>query len=208
MKNAVHHKVKIYKSLELALKDLEPFVRDGHHLLKGRPFEKFGEQRSREMIANWLLCVVLNFEHKTTAYRFSSDPSGGDGLICDTNQNVGFPTEHVMVYQHGNQPTRTSEDGIAAAVDSKQSKGATYASGKLLIVFNETGGGTVWLPNAAARRLPKNDFHAVWVVGLNLVVDECYVYYVTQLDLSNGDSPSWQVKIANDFGSWEVRRIQ
>ena len=27
----------------------------------GKPFKRFGDMRPRELLANWLLCVVLNF---------------------------------------------------------------------------------------------------------------------------------------------------
>jgi hypothetical protein len=47
-----------FKSLAMALKELEPFIRNGEHLQTGKPFEKFGGMRSREILANWLLCVA------------------------------------------------------------------------------------------------------------------------------------------------------
>ena len=42
-----------FKSLEVALRELEPFVRNGQHLLTGRRFRKFGGMLSREAWANW-----------------------------------------------------------------------------------------------------------------------------------------------------------
>lgn len=49
-----------FTSLEAALKQLEPFVRDKQHLLTGRPFRKFGGMLPREACANWLLCAAVN----------------------------------------------------------------------------------------------------------------------------------------------------
>jgi len=40
--------------------ELEPLIRNGEHLLTGKPFEQFGGMRSREMRANCLLCVAIN----------------------------------------------------------------------------------------------------------------------------------------------------
>jgi hypothetical protein len=69
-----------FKSLAVALKELEPFVRNGQHLQTGKPFKKMGGMRSREILANWLLCVAIN-STETRELEFSSDPVCGDGLI-------------------------------------------------------------------------------------------------------------------------------
>jgi hypothetical protein len=73
---------KKFKSLDTALKELEPFIRNGEHLQTAKPFRNFGGMRSREVLANWLVCVAVNHtgEHKLT---FASDPTGGDGIIVD-----------------------------------------------------------------------------------------------------------------------------
>ena len=39
-----------FKSLTVALKELEPFVRNGVHLQSGRPFENFGQMRSPDVL--------------------------------------------------------------------------------------------------------------------------------------------------------------
>lgn len=62
-----------FKSLLVALKEIEPMVRDPRHLQTGKPLEKFGDMRPREMLANWLLCATF----KATQSRkltFYSDP--------------------------------------------------------------------------------------------------------------------------------------
>jgi hypothetical protein len=70
------YSVTQFKSLAVALKELEPFVRNGKHLQTGKPFEKFGGKRSREILANWLVCAATNAatEGKLT---FCSDPRDG-----------------------------------------------------------------------------------------------------------------------------------
>jgi hypothetical protein len=90
------HQVTQFKSLALALKELEPFVRNGEHLQTGKPFDKFGGMRSREILANWLVCVATNAatEGELT---FCSDPIGGDGIISDVKTGETWPTEHVIV---------------------------------------------------------------------------------------------------------------
>lgn len=70
------HQVKHFKSMEIGLKELEPFVRDGMHLQSGKPFEQMGGMRSREAIANWLLCAVVNHTGQREL-SFTSDPTGG-----------------------------------------------------------------------------------------------------------------------------------
>jgi hypothetical protein len=197
-----------FKSLAVALKEIEPFVRDGKHLHNGKPFEKFGGMRSREMLANWLLCVAINASNDTNL-TFSSDPIGGDGIICDTTTDQIWPTEHVMV-----PPLPASQPGdahvlILNAIEQKRNKGgAAYAAGKTLIVFLEAGAGE-WFPNRVARQLPHPlHFTAVWVVGLQCVKDGEYTYGVTHLDLGDGDAPTLLVHIKRDFDGWEVTRIQ
>ena len=74
--------VRRFKSLAIALKEIEPFVRNGDHLQTGKPFKNFGDMRSRELLANWLLCAAIN-SVSGASLTFSSDPIGGDGIIID-----------------------------------------------------------------------------------------------------------------------------
>src|SRR5271168_4120969 len=60
-----------FKSLKEALKQLEPSIRDGEHLQTGKPFARFGGLRSREILANWLLCVALNFTNQEDRLTFA-----------------------------------------------------------------------------------------------------------------------------------------
>ena len=93
---AMKYPMTRFKSLKMALKELEPFIRNGRHLATGRPFKQFGGMLSREVLANWLLCVVINFTtQETEQVTFSSDPIGGDGIIHHDASGFAVPTEHV-----------------------------------------------------------------------------------------------------------------
>jgi hypothetical protein len=158
-----------FKSLKVALKELKPFILNGQHLLTGKPFKRLGSMRSREALANWLVCVVINVQGGANL-TFTSDPVGGDGIISDTNTGETWCTEHVMVPRLRPGQTAAAEALILDAVEQKRRKGgAAYAAGKTLIVFLDAGAGA-WQPNRVARRLPAPlHFAAVWVVGLQRV---------------------------------------
>jgi hypothetical protein len=193
-----------FKSLEVALKELERFVRNGEHLLTGRGFQRLGDMRSREAWANWLLCAALS---KTSGHSlaFTSDPMGGDGLIIDSvTRDAVAQIEHVMVPSpHGSVETEP-KTLILRAVDKKRDKGAAYADGKTLCVFLNTDvGNRTWCPNEVARALPDPlYFKDVWVVGFANAEGGEYAYDVVLLDLSDGDAPIIRLRIAKDFTSW------
>lgn len=196
-----------FKSPQLALKELAPFIRDGEHLQTGRPFASFGGLRSREMLANWLLCEAVNSTTSPGRLTFAGthDPTGGDGVIFDTVTGSGIPTEHVLVPRQEGGPDVDIEQAILTKIEQKHLKGGTaYGSGKTLVVFREAAG-KPWLPKRVAEQLPQDlAFEAVWVVGLQLVDDGSYVYDVTRLDLSLGAPPVWSIRIAPDFTAWQV----
>lgn len=199
--------VKQFKSMEIALKELEPFIRDGQHLQSGRPFELMGGMRSREALANWLLCATVNATggRKVT---FSSDPIGGDGILIDQETGEVFPTEHVMVpKQKGGE--NAAQKLVLDAIEHKRTKGgAAYASGKTLVVFLDAGAGE-WFPNRVAKALPDPlHFAAVWVVGFQRIENGSYVYGVTSLENAGGNAPMYLVRISAGFDKWEVEPLQ
>jgi hypothetical protein len=213
-KGVTHNSVRRFKSLAIGLKELEPFIRNGEHLQTGRPFTKLEGMRSREALANWLICAAADFAHSSERMSFTSDPTGGDGIIYDSKTKRTWRTEHVMVRRPISEKEKENptpiETQILQAVTKKQKKGGIqYASGKQLVVFVDSGGGN-WHPNKVARELPQPLlFDAVWVVGLHgEVVAGKYVYGVTQLDLANGNAPIWLVRIARTFRRWAVSKIQ
>jgi hypothetical protein len=208
MSIAMKYPVARFKSLAVALKELEPFIRNGKHLQTGKPFKKFGGMLSREVLANWLLCVAIN-STDNRELTFSSDPVGGDGIVFDSATGETWPTEHVMVPRLRPGETGDGEALILKAIEHKRSKGgAAYAAGKTLIVFLEAGAG-IWFPNKVARQLPDPLlFTAAWVVGLQGVVEGEYAYNVTSLDISEGDAPAVLVRVGKDFDTWRVKRVQ
>lgn len=206
---AMKYKITRFKTLEIALKELEPFIRDGEHLQTGKPFKRFGGLRSREILANWLLCVAVNSISQPDRLTFSSDPFGGDGIIRDSVTEETWQTEHVLVPRATSGEAEDVDALILKQIELKRSKGeAAYASGKTLVVFLNAGLGK-WYPNKVAKRLPVPlYFEAVWVVGLQGVEANEYAYNVTRLDLSRGNAPVWRVRIGKDFDTWNVEPIQ
>jgi len=199
-----------FKSLEVALKELEPFVRNGQHLLTGRPFRKFGGMLSREAWANWLLCAALS---KTSglSLTFTSDPTGGDGVIIDSaTRDAVAQIEHTMAPSPRGRVETEPKTLILREVDKKRNKGAAYADGKTLCVFlNADVGNRTWSPNEVARELPDPlYFKDVWVVGFERVDEGDYVYQIAHLDVSGGDAPVMHVRVAKDFTSWTVTWVQ
>ena len=197
--------VTTFKSLEICLKELERFIRNGKHLETGKPFQRFGGLRSREILANWLLCVVANFEKKSQQFKFYTDPQGGDGIIYDTVRKQAWPTEHVLVSQRNNE-SEDIQSLILKQIKKKQNKGgAAYASGKTLIVFLNKKGNE-WLPNKVAKNLPHVDFKSVWVIGLQNIINGEYNYNVIKFNPQG--CPIWQVHIKKTFDDWKIKRIQ
>jgi hypothetical protein len=204
------HEVTQFKSLAIAIKELEPFIRNGWHLQRGKPFKRLG-LRSREALANWLLCVSANYAAGEDRLTFTSDPNGGDGIIYDKGNGQAVVTEHAYVPSPNaggkKQAAGDVKSKVLSAVAKKQAKGgAAYASGKTLVVFSDAVGW--WKANEVARELPAHDFDAVWVVALQGVEDGQYIYNVTRLDLRRGNAPVWRVTIAPDFSSWRVEPVQ
>jgi len=197
--------------MAIALKELEPFVRDGKHLYSGRPFKGLAGMRSREVLANWLLCAVL-IESWRRPFCFTSDPSGGDGIIYDENNATDFPTEHIFVPRV--PPEKAADTSVGAlltkAVQDKESKGgAPYARGKMLVVFLDAGLGE-WHPNSVARELPPGNFPNVWVVQFSRLGGKGeYIYGVTCVRSENGlPVPIWLVEINPTFEAWKVQQLQ
>lgn len=201
------HSVLRFRSMKLALEHLEPFIRDGAHLQTGKPISHFGGLRSREILASWLLCVAMSADGRGDYY-FTTDPTGGDGVICEASSELTWRTEHVMVPELSSADTRPVESRIIEMIQLKVDKGLAYADGKTLVVFSNTNDGA-WTPNRVAHQLPSPlHFDTVWVMGLQGVVDDAYVYGVANLDTDGGSAPVWRIAIAPDFGSWSVERLQ
>lgn len=195
-----------FKNLKVALKEIEPMVRDPRHLQSGKPLAKFGDMRPREMLANWLICATFETIEKRELI-FYSDPIGGDGIIRDETTGDTWQTEHVYVSQYN--PGKDAKALILDAISRKQSNGATYCSGKTLVVFLDTPAAGRWFPNEVAKAMPNPlFFDAVWVVGFSTVQDGSYIYSLTLLDVTDGNAPAFLVRIGPNFDAWQVEQIQ
>ena len=196
------------RSLQTVLKELGPAIREGHRIQSGRPFETMGLSL-RELLANWLLCAAVNsVTQPPDRLTFTSDPTGGDGIIVDTVSGETWPTEHVMVPNLPRNSAKDVETLVLEAIAHKHQKGPTYASGKTLVVFLNGGNGAMWFPDSVAHQMPSPlHFEAVWVVGLQGVAADEYVYNVTRLDLSRNHAPAWRVSIGKEFEQWSVEPI-
>jgi hypothetical protein len=201
--------VKRFRSLRVALKELESFIRHPEHLQTGKPLKRFGGMLPRELLANWLLCVAVNSNLQAERLTFCSDPVGGDGVIYDTATEETYLTEHTVIPELIGGDAVDIAPLILKAIEQKRHKGGeAYASGKTLVVF-QTAKGQNWFPNKVAKQLPDPlYFDAVWVVGLQGVENGGYIYQVTRLDLRRGNAPAWRVRIGKDFDGWEVEPIQ
>jgi hypothetical protein len=164
--------------------------------------------RSREILANWLICAAFNSENQPERLTFASthDPIGGDGVLVDTETGETWPTEHVLALVPPSD--EQIEQRVLEAVAQKLAKGgAAYATGKTLVVLLE-GGGHTWFPNKVAKALPRPlYFGAVWVVGLQGVEDGDYIYNVTEMDQEAGIAHVWWVRISADFDKWSVAGV-
>ena len=140
---------KRFKSAAVALKEIEPFIRNGMHLQVGKPFANLNDMRSREVLANWLICAVFNFETRPERLTFVSisEPIGGDGVMLDTETEETWPTEHVLVPNLTSGQAVELEARILDAIAQKRAKGgAAYAARKSLVILLNAGEG-VWVPN-------------------------------------------------------------
>jgi hypothetical protein len=200
--------VRQFKSMELALKELEQFVKNPALLQTGRPLKQLGDMLPREAFANWLLCATANAIDKRQLV-FSNDPTGGDGIIREAATSELFPIEHTMVSPFNLRDGADAQTLILEAIQKKQTLGKSYGSGKTLVVLIEADAGE-WFPNRVARALPNPlHFATVWVLGfLKKGADGQYIYGVTHLDMSGGDAPTFLVRIGKDFDSWEVEGVQ
>lgn len=194
------------RDLRIALKDLEPRVKDPRFLRVGRVFTNFN-LRPREVLANWLLCVVGNYQNGNEDLTFSDDPTGGDGIILNQADGRYMATEHVFIPPPQPNSTDGVEDLIVQKIEHKMRKGVAYARGKHLIVFSEAVG--LWYPNRVARRIAgQHEFASVWVVALERGDEIGFQYSVACPVAGPEDSPAWRVSINADFTDWEVERVQ
>lgn len=196
--------IKLIKDFKLALKDLEPYVKNPNFLIRGREFTNFS-LRPREAWANWLLCAVLrklHGEHIT----FSDEPSG-DGLIINRNTGEVTPTEHVSALENQFNPLPKGENRIINAINFKINKGKKYAEGKFLVVFFD-GAGEFYRNKIRESIKGRHNFNAVYCIGFLISDENAYSYSITEFKESHGDkSITFKVEINNDFTDWKISQI-
>ena len=79
-----HHVVAL-RSLTAALPDISRMMLDGQAIRTGRDDGRIG-LRSREIVANWVLCTVLEHMQGQGRFILTSDPLQGDGIIHDRSR--------------------------------------------------------------------------------------------------------------------------
>lgn len=199
------YKVKRLKSLAVALKELEPHIRDGRKI-KSHPEFKSIKQRPRELLGNWLMCAVANAERGAETIHIYSDPFDGDGML------VNSATDEKMFIE---QVYARAEDGadaealITKAFFLKAGKGEEYAAGRTLVILSDASGS--YFPNRLARQFKgKHHFMGVWLLGLDAaaIAERRYTYTIADISGETELAPVWRVTLADDFSTWAVDRMQ
>jgi hypothetical protein len=205
---AMKYQIRRFKSMAVALPELRQIIHCPALLENGRPVEKFGGLRPRELVGNWLVCAVVNFERGREDLCFTTDPTTNDcdGLIFDDATKDTFFTEHVFISQ---RDEGDAELLILERVAQKNAKGATYARGRTLMVFANGGAGE-WFPNRVAKKIGRPfHFDDVWLISLqNAGTGGSYIYGVARLDPDAGEASIWHVQVPPEFDRWDVRRVQ
>ena len=199
-----NHQVTQIRNLSALLKDLERYVKRPGFLRVGREFQNF-RLRPREVLANWLLCVVRNHVYETCNFTFAEPPIDGDGIILNRETGEWIATEHVFVPPPRERSNDSVEDLIVRAVEHKAARGEAYARGKSLVVFSEAVGR--WHPNRVGRSIDgTHHFNVVYGAGLERGDRDGYIYWLTEFAADH--SPAWRVSIPFDFTAWEVESVQ
>lgn len=199
------HNVKSLKSIAVALKELEPYIRDGSKI-KTHPEFKSIKQRPRELLGNCLLCAVANAERVAETVQIYSDPFDGDGLLVDSATDEKMFVEQVYARAEDGKDAETL---IAKAFSLKASKGKQYAAGRTLVILSEAGG--PYFPNRLAHQFRgKHHFRGVWLLGLDAaaIAQGQYSYTVADISGETEPAPVWCVTLRGDFTSWTVARVQ
>jgi len=197
---------KLIKDFKIALKDLEPLVKDPRFLWRGRDLNNF-TLRPREVWANWLICVVFRKLHGDDITFM--DDNKGDGFLVDKKRRIIIPTEHVCALDIPEaKDLPRGEERIINAIKLKISKGPEYANGKILVVFFD-GAGKFYRNKIREAIYRKHNFETVFCVGLLESGEDGYSYAITEFKDSYGDqSITHKVIINKDFDNWDIVQIK
>jgi hypothetical protein len=200
----MNKEIKQIKDFKIALKDMEPYVKDGNYLLKGREFANFS-LRPREAWANWLICAVLR-KLQGDDITFAED-TAGDGFLVDGKKGMAIPTEHVSALENSKNKQPKGEDRIIEAIYKKIKRGPKYAEGKILVVFFD-GAGEFFRNKIRESIKGKHNFVSIFCVGLLTIDTNGYSYIITEFKEEYGDkSISFKVQLNPDFTDWEISQI-
>lgn len=198
--------MKQLRDFKIALKDMEPYVKDARFLTQGVRLKSFN-MLVREAWGNWLLCVVLQ---KVTGESYTfGEQKEGDGIIVNKSDvTKSFIVEHVcaMNFPAGEQPPK-GEDRIIWAINHKIKRGPEYAENKYLVVFFD-GAGTFFRNKIRKNITGRHNFLGVCAIGLLTIDDNGYSYSVTNFSNSHTKSSrTFKVDINIDFTDWEINEI-
>jgi len=192
-------------NLNIAMKDLEPYVKNPQLLTQGVRMANFN-MLVREAWANILLCAVLR---KLTGHDYTfQEEESGDGLIFNKSDLTSFNVEHVCAMDFpAGRALPQGDARVIWAIDHKIKRGTEYAKGKALVVFFD-GAGMFTRKNIRENIYGRHNFKAIFCVGLLEVVDSRYSYIVTEYRDSFGEkSLSHRVDINKDFNDWVITQI-
>ena len=194
---------------ESLLDDIIRIIKNPEVLYVGRELSNF-HLRPREILVNWLICVVGNSEGDAGDWTFAEDPMGGDGLLVDRSTDKAWPTEHVFIRAPEPSNDDSAENLMVKAVEHKQKNGPAYATGKYLVIFADgitDGINGRWLPDKVSERIDRqHKFKSVWAVGLEREEQNVYEYWVVCFDVR--PCSICKVYIDVESAEWNVRRIQ
>lgn len=198
--------LKQIKDLKIALKDMEPYVKNPTFLTQGKRFSNFN-MLIREAWANLLICAVME---KITGERYTFQESDGDGIIGNIDRKTSHIVEHVcaMDFPAGTRPPE-GEERVLWAIKHKTERGAEYARNKILVVFFD-GAGLFVRSKIRESIFGKHKFKSVICIGLLTEDDTGYEYILTEYrDEYGNKSISYRIKIPMDFSGWAiVQQIQ
>ena len=201
----VKNKVTAMKDPKSLLRDIiVPYMRSRQLIMSGRERPEFG-QKPREIIANWLICAVANYQAGKNEWTFSNDPEGGDGVIVSRSTGDGWRTEHVIALQPEHLNDDSAATRLVLAVEHKNKRGDSYAKGSYLVIFAE-GLGSTFNPNEVSQRIRgQHAFESVWAVGLQEAEQNEHRYWVTCFD--ERPCPCLMVTVNLERAEWSVEQI-
>jgi len=201
LKNEIN--VKAIIDLKSALSDMSVWIKNQAYILSGEKGNT-GLLR-REILANWLLAVILNHCSNSQNWVPCGDPAGNqdsaDGVLYNLKTHEFFVMEHVIALNRHSDEV-TSDARFIQAVDHKIKKGPQYALGKELVVLCENIG-DIYPNRLAAALRNKHSFSNIWAIGLSYTDGENQHQYCASC-LGSLPAPTFYVTIDLIDLEWNV----